>query len=51
MRDFRATARRRFFELREAVRQLGLSGTVKTFEHRGPRFTVRYVDKRGAQDD
>ena len=49
MREFRAAARRRFFELRDAVRQLGLSGTVKTFERRGPRF--RLILRSGAVSD
>ncbi len=37
----RTAARRRFYELRDGVRQLGLLGAIRTFEGRGPRFTLR----------
>jgi hypothetical protein len=42
-REMRVAARRQFFEMREAVRRLGLAGEIKTFERRGPRFTLRRV--------
>jgi hypothetical protein len=45
MREFRVAARQRFFELREAVCQLGLSGTVTMFEGRGPRYSFRRVNQ------
>jgi hypothetical protein len=32
----RLAARRRFFEMRDAVRQLGLAEEIKTFEVGGP---------------
>lgn len=40
-REMRVAARRKFRELRDAVRHLGLAGVVRTFEGRGPRFTLR----------
>lgn len=45
----RRTARRRWLDLREAVRRLGLQQTVTLFEGRGPRIRVRRVTEPPAR--